>query len=155
MRSIWVAVFSLVLISEGQAAWAAEAAEHSEYHVSGIRPKFFLHESGDLEAEEASRAGGSNMMVRAEALLILVDLAGPRFPIGKGGSLDIVVTSGKTRLYHRWQSLEQNYVSDSGRVTLPFLVYGVACEPIKILATLAASGKRKTRTMVIPLGCGE
>ena len=157
MKSIWAAVFSLVLISEGRGARAAPPAEHApgQYRVSGIRPRFFLLESGVLETEEASRAGGPNMMVKAEAMLVLVDLVGPQFPVGKGGALDFMATSGKTRLLHRWQSLEQNYVSNSGHVTLPFLVYGVGCEPIKISATLVVAGKRSAQTVVIPLACGE
>jgi len=157
MKSIWAAIFSLVTIGEARGAEAAppSAQGPSQYRVTGIRSRFFLHESGALETEEASRAGGQNMMVKAEALLVMVDLSGPQFPVGKGAALDFTVTSGRTRLVHRWQSLEQKYVSDSGRVTLPFLVYGVGCEPIKISATLVIAGKRSAQHVVIPLACGE
>ena len=157
MKSIWATALSLALIGEGRGAHAAPPVEQapSQYRVSGIRSRFFLHESGVLEAEEASQEGGWNMMLKAEAMLVLVDLAGPQFPAGKRGALDFTATSGKTRLFHRWQSLEHNYVSDSGHVTLPFLVYGVGCEPIKISVALVVAGKRSTQTAVIPLACGE
>lgn len=157
MKSIWAVTIGLVLISaEGTATAGAPAGQAlGPYVVSAIRPRFFLHETGVLETEEESRAGGFNKLLEAEAMLVFVELSGPRFPVGRGGAVDFTATSGKTRLLHRWQSLEQVYVSDSGHLTLPFLVYGVACEPIKISATLFANGKRSTKTEVIPLACGE
>lgn len=87
MRSVWAAVFSLIMICEAQGAQAASPAEQAlgKYRVIGIRPRLFLHESGVLETEEASRAGGPNMMLKAEAMLVLVDIVGPQFPAGKGG----------------------------------------------------------------------
>lgn len=156
MKFMWAAVFGVIAVgAPGTVSAEPTADAREQYRVSAIRPRFFLHESGVLETEEASQAGGWNMPFKAEAVLIMIDLVGPGFPLGKGSSLEFTATSGKARLLHRWQSLEQTYVSDSGHVTLPFLVYGVGCEPMKLSATLLAKGKRNTKTAVVPLACGE
>lgn len=156
MKFKWTVVLGVVTVcAPGNVRGEPQAGAPDQYRVNAIRPRFFLHESGVLETEDVTQAGGWNMLLKAEAMLVMVDLVGPWFPVGRGGALDFTATSGKTRLLHRWQSLEHAYVSDSGHVTLPFLVYGVRCEPIKISVTLLAKGKRSTKTLVVPLACGE
>jgi hypothetical protein len=51
--------------------------------------------------------------------------------------------------------LRGKYWTDESRLTLPFLVYGIACEPVKISVTLRIGAHTESLTRVVPLACGE
>jgi len=148
-------VMLLVALTERPALAEDPAPSPPRYRVAAIRHRFFLTEPGVLESEQDSQGRTWNVPFVADTVLVLVDVVGPQFPVNKAASVDFKATAGKTLLAHRWISLQQDYGSSEGHITVPFLVYGVGCEPIKIAVNLQAGRARSAVTQVIPLACGE
>jgi hypothetical protein len=121
-----------------------------------LETHFFRHATGKFDTEEATEMGGWNVFLGSETLLVLVTIQGLAFPIGGAPSLDLRARSGRQMLGHKWVSLRKAYFSESGRATIPFLIYGAgACNPIEVTAVLQIRGRRQKVRREIRLACGE
>ena len=156
-RRIAQVLLSGILVSNGAGAddKAASSDVDQSYSVAAIRARFIVNATGAVESEDDSKGRGWNIITSAETVLVLVDIAGVKFPTKAPAVLDFAADAGKHRLLTRTVSLRRGYFSESGQTTVPFLVYGVGCESIRLSATLRIGGLTKRLKSEIPLACGE
>jgi hypothetical protein len=90
------------------------------------------------------------------ATLILADLEGPDFARGAPQSLYLnVVARAGARELGTARLRVRDFASASGRVSLPVLIYGAGCEPVRIVAKLDGIQDTAEVSATAPFSCGD
>jgi len=151
----------------GMIASADPNQEGGKYSVAAIHAHFYYQATGKINPRDLldgrSHALWNTIIGEGEArepsaaIMVLVEITGPRFTRSEGKLRLTAADSKKTLLD---QTLElYPWFSTSGKVILPFFVYDTGCEKVKITATLegipSSSVDIGTLTRTIPFECGE
>jgi hypothetical protein len=141
---------------QGQPQSRARNEPARSRHTLALRTHFFRHATGKFDTENAPDVGGWNVFISSEIVLVLTTIAGPAFQTSDNASLALVARGGGQILGQKWFSLRQAYFSETGHVTIPYLVFGVGvCSPIEVTAVLQVRGRRQKVRQEIPMACGE
>lgn len=133
--------------------------------VSGLRAYLYFPEKGSFGSEDltSGKLVLRNIMIGEGAAagspsnvtLVLVDLATEERPVRFRGLLTFRASAGGEPLAER-QVDTRHFHAESGKVTLPFLVYGTGCEPLELSAELARDGEAPSRlARRVDFVCGE
>ena len=131
----------------GKAAVAAEAAKKAALRTEIISLRAFLyyHETGEVDDRDILSAGLAlrNVIIgegdahsRSGAVLVLVGIKHRDFTSKVPPTIIIRLTAraGKRILTHQDVPL-RTFFSEREMIEVPFLVYGIACEPVAITAS--------------------
>lgn len=160
----WVAAAMLVAAASASAEDSTQSPAPERYAVAAVRTRAFFHESGRFDERELQDPrlalwnvgiGAGDAGENIDNTLVLVDVAGPSFTSKVNGAIELSTTAEghpDTKTAVPMHAL----FSEGHRVTAPFLVYGISCGDLNLLARVRIDGKVVAeKRAVIPFRCGE
>lgn len=150
---------------QGQDRRLKKPAPSAVYRIASLRAYLYYHEIGKfgdadiLTAKVALRnifIGEGDDGTPSGAMLILADLEGPGFARGVSQALylNVVAREGARELGSARLRVRE-FWSGAGRVSLPVLIYGTRCEPVRIVAKLEGVPDTAEVSATAPFSCGE
>lgn len=160
----WVAAMMLVGAASVSAEHTTQSPAHDHYAVTTIRTRAFFHESGRFDERELQdprlalwnvSGGAGDAGENIDNTLVLVDVAGPSFTSKVNGAIELSTTAEGHPDTKTAVPIDALF-SEGHRVTAPFLVYGISCGDLNLLARVRIDGKVVAeKRAVIPFRCGE
>jgi hypothetical protein len=158
---------TLLFIGVGSAAFAEDRKESrvpERYEITAIRTRAFFHESGRFDERELQDPrlalwnvdiGEGDAGGNIDNTLVLVDVEGPAFTSKVKGAVELLATAEgypDTRTTVPIHAL----FTEGYRVTAPFLVHGISCGDLTLLARVKIDEKIVAEKRgVVPFRCGE
>lgn len=135
-----------------------------EYSISAIRAHLYYHERGRFDDEDLFVKepilwnviiGEGETEGPSAAILVLVEVSGPRFGYDLQGQLKVRIETSLEVLFDGEAPLN-SFFTQRGKVLYPFLAYGTGCEEVTITASLSGGDLDPTPVeRKIPFRCGE
>jgi len=133
------------------------------YKVEGIHAYLFYETLGSVDDRDlvSGRFALWNTIIGAgdakgpsNTTMIVVDLTGPSFVSGTKGTVKFSAKNGTRVLRRETVSLE-SFFSETGKLSIPFLVVGTGCSTLTVDVGIAVKGKTHAFTKKLEYPCGE
>ena len=140
----------LLLVSTG--AFAAQPATANGFVIRSIEAHLYHHMTGDFDPRdlvapntlvENVRSGTDEGQPRSSAVLVLVNVEGAFNSMSAHPpAVELFATAGGKTL-NRTKVESSMFLNDQGktRVAVPFLIYGIDCDKVDLVATLSGPGQ--------------
>lgn len=144
--------------------WPPESIAQENYQIKSINAFLHYHRSGtfgktdyiaDPEPLWNTIIGEGSAYGASSTTIVLVEVSGPGFSAGIKGNVELRANTPKRTMLKQSIPLS-TFFSESGNITVPFLVYGTGCEKLHLVATVMTDkNKKHSRTADVDFRCGE
>lgn len=157
-------VMMLAGVASASAEESKERPAPERYEIAAIRTRAFFHESGRFDERELQdpklalwnvSGGAGDAGENIDNTLVLVEVEGPAFTSKVKGAIELLTTAEGYPDTKTAVPIHDVF-TEGHRVTAPFLVYGISCGDLNLLARVRIDGKVVAEKRgVIPFRCGE
>src|SRR5437660_7368985 len=144
---------------------AIEAIPANAYRVAAIRAYLYYQDTQSFDKRDIIPGklalrnvfiGEGDSVAPSGAILITIDVEGPTFAKAKKSlpTLAVIVRMDSDDLSVTRVPLG-NFFSESGRISVPVIVYGTFCSDLSIVATIEGALGSHAKTAIAPFVCGE
>lgn len=136
-----------------------------QFRIVDIQGHLYYHERGEFDRRDIKSGtvplrnigiGEGDALTPSGAMLVVVTVTGPNF--AKSLPRSAVLTVSSEWLGHKDAGttvLLGNFFSESHRIHVPVVVYGIPCSDATIKARLDGVDAASGQNMVVPFSCGE
>jgi hypothetical protein len=152
-----------VLVCSLLLAATHDAVPAAAYRTAAIHAYLYYQSSGSFDERDITSGklalrnvliGAGDSLAPSGAILISVDVEGPTFAKTNLPALEVTTTTNGKRLSVTRVPLG-DFFSESARISVPILVYGVFCSELRIVARVQGAPKENSRSVLVPFQCGE